>query len=174
MALLRSLVRKSLSTGKNGAITFQAVRSAGGWNKDFAPGPYPKTEEERRAAAKKYGLHPDEYQPYPDDGFGLGDYPKLPDISGESKDPFYNWDFPEHKRNFGDPIHVHADAYGEDRWNISAKPSVPYSKQILVCIGFIGSLVGIYYLTYDFKLYRPVLPKQLPAQGTHYTFEQAE
>lgn len=38
------------------------------WNKDFAPGPLPKTEEERRAAAKKYGLLPEEYRTYPDDG----------------------------------------------------------------------------------------------------------
>lgn len=38
------------------------------WNKDFAPGPLPQTEEERRAAAKKYGLLPEEYRTYPDDG----------------------------------------------------------------------------------------------------------
>lgn len=38
------------------------------WNKDFAPGPLPKTEEERRAAAKKYGLLPEEYRTYPEDG----------------------------------------------------------------------------------------------------------
>lgn len=38
-----------------------------GWNKDFKPAPYPETEEERRAAAKKYGLLPEEYKPYPPD-----------------------------------------------------------------------------------------------------------
>lgn len=38
------------------------------WNKDFKPGPIPTTEEERKAAAKKYGLLPHEYEPYPDDG----------------------------------------------------------------------------------------------------------
>lgn len=32
------------------------------------PGPLPQTEEERRAAAKKYGLLPEEYKTYPDDG----------------------------------------------------------------------------------------------------------
>ena len=30
--------------------------SAGGFTKDFKPGPYPTTEEERIAAAKKYGM----------------------------------------------------------------------------------------------------------------------
>ncbi|XP_065353668.1 NADH dehydrogenase [ubiquinone] 1 beta subcomplex subunit 8, mitochondrial [Cloeon dipterum] len=174
MALLRSLVRKGLSSSTGQNITFQALRSAGGWNKDFAPGPFPKTEEERRAAAKRYNMHPDEYQPYPDESYGMGDYPKLPDISGESRDPYYNWDFPEHKRNFGDPVHAHADAIGEDRWNISAKPKIPYKTQILASIGFIGSLIGIYFLTYDFTYYQPVMPKQLPANGVHYTFEPAE
>lgn len=38
-----------------------------GWNKDFKPGPLPKNEEERRAAAKKYGLLPEEYKTYPED-----------------------------------------------------------------------------------------------------------
>lgn len=38
------------------------------WNKDFKPGPLPQNEEERRAAAKKYGLLPEEYQIYENDG----------------------------------------------------------------------------------------------------------
>lgn len=38
------------------------------WNKDFKPGPLPTNEEERRAAAKKYGLLPEEYETYPNDG----------------------------------------------------------------------------------------------------------
>lgn len=71
---------------------------------DYKPGPYPKTKEEREAAAKKYGLHPSEYEPYPDDGLGHGDYPKLPDIAVEERDPFYPWDYPDAKRNFGEPV----------------------------------------------------------------------
>lgn len=43
------------------------------WNKDFKPAPYPKTEEERAKAAKKYGIPLDKYEPYPDDGTGYGD-----------------------------------------------------------------------------------------------------
>lgn len=38
------------------------------WNKDFKPGPLPTNEEERRAAAKKYGLLPEEYKTYENDG----------------------------------------------------------------------------------------------------------
>lgn len=43
------------------------------WNKDWKPAPYPKTQEERERAAKKYGIPVDQYEPYPDDGAGAGD-----------------------------------------------------------------------------------------------------
>lgn len=85
--------------------TFHLPFSAG-WNKDFKPGKFPETEEERIAAAKKYNLHPSEYEPYPDDGLGYGDYPHLPDQPIEAKDPYYPYDFPEHKRNLHDPVSI--------------------------------------------------------------------
>lgn len=74
------------------------------WNKDFKPLPHPTTEEERIAAAKKYNLLPQEYKPYPDDGTGYGDYPHLPDVPIETRDPYYPYDSPELKRNFGEPV----------------------------------------------------------------------
>ena len=74
------------------------------WNKDWKPGPYPRTEKERIAAAKKYGMRPEDYQPYPDDGMGYGDYPMLPRVSAEAKDPYACWDVPSIKRNFGEPV----------------------------------------------------------------------
>lgn len=37
---------------------------------DMLPGPYPRTPEERAAAAKKYNMRVEDYQPYPDDGMG--------------------------------------------------------------------------------------------------------
>lgn len=74
------------------------------WNKDYKPGEFPRTPEQRALAAKKYQLLPEDYKPYPDDGSGLGDYPDLPLESGESKDPHYPWDSPELKRNFNEPV----------------------------------------------------------------------
>lgn len=43
---------------------------ASGLSKDKLPGPYPKTPEERAAAAKKYNLTIEDYEPYPDKGDG--------------------------------------------------------------------------------------------------------
>ena len=74
------------------------------WDKDWMPAKYPETEAERRAAAKKYGLLPEDYTPLPNDGTGHGDYPQFPLIGEEQKDPYEDWDDPVLKRNFGEPV----------------------------------------------------------------------
>ncbi|KAL7856556.1 hypothetical protein SRHO_G00154550 [Serrasalmus rhombeus] len=67
-----------------------ASRAASGVSKDVLPGPYPKTPEERAAAAKKYNMMLEDYQPYPDDGRGYGDYPMLPNRSSRRETPGIN------------------------------------------------------------------------------------
>lgn len=74
------------------------------WNKDYKPGPYPKTDRERELAAQKYGLTVEEYTPVKDNGCGAGDYPDFPLVSADAKDPYYPWDFPELKRNFNELV----------------------------------------------------------------------
>lgn len=68
------------------------------------PAPYPATPEQRVAAAKKYGLREEDYEPYPDDGFGYGDYPMLPAISTDSRSYHDTWDDPSNRRNYGEPV----------------------------------------------------------------------
>ncbi|KAH0504477.1 NADH dehydrogenase [ubiquinone] 1 beta subcomplex subunit 8, mitochondrial [Microtus ochrogaster] len=70
--------------------------------KDMLPGRYPRTPEERAAAAKKYNMRVEDYEPYPDDGMGYGDYPKLPDRSQQERDPWYEWDHPDLRLNWGE------------------------------------------------------------------------
>jgi len=77
------------------------------WNRDWMPGPYPKTPEERAAAAKKYNLRVEDYEPYPDDGWGYGDYPKLPLVSATARNPYEDYDIPTVKRNFNEPVNRH-------------------------------------------------------------------
>lgn len=48
--------------------------AASGSSRDVLPGPYPHIAEERAAAAKKYNLRLEDYQPHPDDGQGLVTY----------------------------------------------------------------------------------------------------
>lgn len=73
------------------------------WNRDWKPGPYPKTEEERRAAAKKYHMLYEDYEPYPEEE-GYGDYPMFPKIHMENLSDHKVYDFPVLKRNYGDPV----------------------------------------------------------------------
>lgn len=117
-------------------------------------------------------MHPSEYQPYPDDGMGYGDYPKLKDESVERRNAYYQWDMPELKRNFGDPIHIDNNIYSEDRYGTPAPLRLSKSTMLLSFLGVMGFWFGAYILLDDYKMFRPVIPPQMPGDGrVHYTFE---
>jgi NADH dehydrogenase (ubiquinone) 1 beta subcomplex subunit 8 len=75
----------------------------GGWIRDWKPGPLPTTPEQRASAAKKYNLIPEDYETYPD-GEGYGDYPKLPVVGQDARDPYEDFDWHYRRRNFGEPV----------------------------------------------------------------------
>ncbi|XP_046444273.1 NADH dehydrogenase [ubiquinone] 1 beta subcomplex subunit 8, mitochondrial-like [Daphnia pulex] len=173
---MAALLKKSLLhpvLRNNGVARLQFVRLAGYWNKDWKPGPYPKTDAERIAAAKKYGMLPQDYEPYPDDGLGYGDYPKLPLISNDMKDPLYNWDMPDLKRNYGEPIHTQYDAYVEERLS---NARIQYTPMYMLSrfLGIMGAFLAVHLLFEynDWYLKHPWTPPQYIKEGkTHYTFE---
>ncbi|KAL1490702.1 hypothetical protein ABEB36_013356 [Hypothenemus hampei] len=171
---MNSLVKTSkISILRNKSVIpfLTAVRSH--WNKDFKPGPYPITEEQRIAAAKKYGIPIEEYEPYPDNGSGSGDYPKFRPESGESRDPFYPWDNPELKRNFGETLHSDFDMYTEDRYDINRKLRYPLWVMWLQFLGVIGGFAFLHWWTYQFRMFLAATPRQYPTDGkVHYTFEK--
>ena len=68
------------------------------------PETVPVTPEQRAHAAEKYGLRVEDYKPFPDNGFPLGDYPDLPPVSQNSRSPYEDWDIPEVKRNYKEPV----------------------------------------------------------------------
>ncbi|XP_059047473.1 NADH dehydrogenase [ubiquinone] 1 beta subcomplex subunit 8, mitochondrial [Achroia grisella] len=152
---------------KNTGLIFNAVRNH--WNYEYKPGPYPKTPEERAAAAKKYGMSIEEYQPHPEH-MGYGDYPKLPDIGADSKDPHYPYDQPELKRNFNEPIHSSAEIFGEDRYDISMRPRFSLAHQWTWFLGTLAGAFALYIYLEDYKIGRPVTAKQYPTDGPHYLF----
>uniref|UniRef100_A0A8C8UK02 NADH dehydrogenase [ubiquinone] 1 beta subcomplex subunit 8, mitochondrial n=1 Tax=Peromyscus maniculatus bairdii TaxID=230844 RepID=A0A8C8UK02_PERMB len=69
--------------------------------KDMLPEQCPRTPEERAKGAKKYNMRVKDYKPYPDEGMGYGDYPKLPDLSQQERDPWYERDNSEMRLNWG-------------------------------------------------------------------------
>uniref|UniRef100_A0A8D0GU08 NADH dehydrogenase [ubiquinone] 1 beta subcomplex subunit 8, mitochondrial n=1 Tax=Sphenodon punctatus TaxID=8508 RepID=A0A8D0GU08_SPHPU len=115
------------------------ARPASDLSKDMLPGPYPKTPEERAAAAKKYNMRVEDYEPYPDDGMGYGDYPKLPDRSQHERDPWYSWDHSDLRHNYGEPIHWEFDFFA-----------------------FLGLIMILFYIGHLYPAYQPVGPKQYP------------
>ncbi|XP_037935827.1 NADH dehydrogenase [ubiquinone] 1 beta subcomplex subunit 8, mitochondrial-like [Teleopsis dalmanni] len=174
MALINSLRLVQKLNGANAPLLLnQMTRNLAHWNKDFKPGPYPTTQKERDEAARKYNIAPEDYKPYPDDGLGYGDYPKLEiGLGVEARDPYYPYDFPEHKRNFNEPIHADIDLYGEDRYSVAARPR--YSNQVYwgTFLGVMTFCFVLYYWLEDKKMFRPVSAKQYPGDGKkHYTFE---
>uniref|UniRef100_A0A3B4WY56 NADH:ubiquinone oxidoreductase subunit B8 n=1 Tax=Seriola lalandi dorsalis TaxID=1841481 RepID=A0A3B4WY56_SERLL len=127
-----------------------------GVSKDSLPGPYPNTPEERAAAAKKYNIRIEDYEPYPDKGEGFGDYPKLPDRSQHERDPWYQWDHPDLRRNWGEPMHWDFDMYIRNRVDTSPSP-VSWSTMCKHLFGFIGLMLFLFYVGEKMPSYQPVV-----------------
>ncbi|XP_054718293.1 NADH dehydrogenase [ubiquinone] 1 beta subcomplex subunit 8, mitochondrial-like [Uloborus diversus] len=154
--------------------TFVRQSSITTWNKDWKPGPYPRTEEEKIAAARKYNLLPEDYEPYPEEE-GFGDYPKFPPLHMEDRSDFEAYDFPHLKRNFGEPVHPDMEILLEDKINWTKKLDPPIWKMFLyVATGFsIYTLIMLWDNAHPYN-HRKV-PKQYPLTGqTSYTFEPAD
>ncbi|XP_033227557.1 NADH dehydrogenase [ubiquinone] 1 beta subcomplex subunit 8, mitochondrial [Belonocnema kinseyi] len=180
MASIIKIVRlsKQLPIKPTNPCFINSVRTAV-MNRDWQPGPYPKTEEERIKAARKYNMHPDEYVPYPDDdpkGFCKGDYPDMPLIGAAAKDPYYPYDIPEQKRNYNETLPEEFDMLGHDKLDfLGTRERFSTLEIYLTFFGMIGVTFGIYILVDDYKHFRPVLAKQFPKSGEkHYTFEPAK
>jgi len=159
-----------LALNQTRAISTTVPTKAGYWNKDWRPTDEPPTTEEgKRAAAKKYGMIPEDYETYANDGTGYGDYPKLPLISAESRDPHALYDFPELKRNFGEPMHVDFDMVGEDRWDYNKRYRVPMLTMLASFLGVMFGGWGLFCLgEYVRVVPVPMMPRQFPPGSVEY------
>lgn len=150
------------------------------WNQDWRAGPAPITPEQKAAAAKKYGLIVEDYEPHDDHYYG--DYPKLPDVGMAAKDPYADWDDQEFRRNFGEPVHMHNDCYTEDRFEPQSlqkgywPKGATYGSMFRTTLTIITLITVFYYSTCNVVANYPIMPKQFPSDVTckgmkHYTFE---
>jgi len=175
MATVPLFVAKRAVTRMTGLQQSRSMAGMPGyWNRDWMPAlTLPKTEEEKRAAAKKYGLIPADYDTYKDDGTGYGDYPKLPMVSADSRDPHALYDMPEFKRNYGEPLHVDADMIGEDRWDINRRFRWSVPNMLLTYIGVMAGFGALFMLGEEIKLIpvRMMPPHKLYEGKKHYSFE---
>ncbi|KAL0275964.1 UNVERIFIED_CONTAM: hypothetical protein PYX00_003660 [Menopon gallinae] len=150
----------------------RAYASSGGeshWLRDNVPGPFPKTEEEKIAAAKKYGLLREEYEPY---AHGCaGDYPDLPTVSVDQRDDYVSWTDTYHKRMFNDPIHANEYFLLNSRMSTEKfRYSGLYMFSFLIGMTLLVGLPMTNWL--EPKTYYPRFEKQYPKPGVvHYTFD---
>nr|XP_033339713.1 NADH dehydrogenase [ubiquinone] 1 beta subcomplex subunit 8, mitochondrial [Megalopta genalis] len=137
--------------------------------KEFLPEPTPRTLFGRKRAAEKYGLHVMEYKP----SEGKGDYPDLPMKGVEAQDPYYPWDFPALRRNYGQCIHYDFDLMGVDRFAYGVRSHYDYYKCSAI---FIILYIFMVFVTPEiFPNTKPIFVRpQFPYDGkVHYTFEPA-
>merc|ERR1711963_112643 len=143
------------------------------WNQDWKPGPIPRTAEERAAAAKKYGIRPEDYKVLAEDKddhqgrmvlHHLGDYPNLPVASHAMRDPWEDWDHPQDRRNYGDIIHHDAEVPGTE-WYDKNRPGpggIPHkSVWFRWCATFFGIWI-MWFLLEPYPIFPPMMPKQYP------------
>uniref|UniRef100_A0A2R5LFJ4 Putative ubiquinone oxidoreductase ndufb8/ashi subunit n=1 Tax=Ornithodoros turicata TaxID=34597 RepID=A0A2R5LFJ4_9ACAR len=160
-------------------LRLNVARQAHYWNKDWRPATeVPDTAEKKKAAAQKYGLIPHDYKPYPEDNLKFhGDYPQLPEIGAESRDAFEPYDFPYLRRNYGEPLHIHADVYTVERIDNTTRKKYSHTNQVLTFLSVMGVLLGFFILgeKYPLPLCPQLGPKQLYKEGeVQYTFDPAE
>jgi len=163
----------------------------GMWFEDFKPRPYPKTEEERKVAAVKYGLREGDYKPiHPDKYYGTGDYPELGEVQYGVKDPYENWNMERYRRNFGEPVAKEFNMNFPDRYTYTHVEGMQGWKILFRYILHYGGLVFFVFLCTEFplRMILPLKPKQFPYDYnyassianprlfpiTNYTFDPAD
>lgn len=105
----------------------------------------------------------EDYEPYPDDGFGWGDYPKFPAVHEDYKDPHGDWDFPDQRRNYGETPHIDFDFLSRSKPSAyNEKDNIPLKKQAQILGGVLLTLAGLFYLGHRYPYFQPVGPKQYP------------
>uniref|UniRef100_A0A8D0HGC7 NADH dehydrogenase [ubiquinone] 1 beta subcomplex subunit 8, mitochondrial n=1 Tax=Sphenodon punctatus TaxID=8508 RepID=A0A8D0HGC7_SPHPU len=109
------------------------AQSVSGLSKDMLPGPYPKTPEEwaAAAAANKYNMRVEDYEPYPDKDMGYGDYPKLPNRSQHVYRSL--------------PLHWDFDPY---LWT-------QVNNSLTTFFAFLGFMVFMFFIGYLYPSYQP-------------------
>uniref|UniRef100_A0A0K0EWJ6 NADH dehydrogenase [ubiquinone] 1 beta subcomplex subunit 8, mitochondrial n=1 Tax=Strongyloides venezuelensis TaxID=75913 RepID=A0A0K0EWJ6_STRVS len=143
-----------------------------GWYpRDHKPGPYPTTDKERRMAAMKYGLRPEDYKPMdPSDAlYFAGDYPDVGVVTFEHKDPFAPWSDRLHRRNWGELVPMNLMTCRGDRLTFTGLEEENF-KFWHGCLIILRVLIPMGIFGYIFhnsdpntlKWKNPVMPKQYP------------
>ena len=92
---------------------------------------------------------------------GYGDYPKLPDRSQQERDPWYDWEHPDLRLNWGELMHWDLDMYIRNRVDTSPTP-VNWNLMCKHLFGFVAFMLFMFWVGETYPAYQPVGPKQYP------------
>uniref|UniRef100_A0A0K0DBU4 NADH dehydrogenase [ubiquinone] 1 beta subcomplex subunit 8, mitochondrial n=1 Tax=Angiostrongylus cantonensis TaxID=6313 RepID=A0A0K0DBU4_ANGCA len=167
---LREFSRRSLHTScvlsLRGPLTFP-----GWYPRDHKPGPYAMTEDERRAAAIKYGLRLEDYKPMNQDDVVryAGDYPDLGVVTYDHKDPYEAWTDRLNRRNWGEMVPMDFIRHRGDRVTFTGLEAEDFTtwKAIIFTLRVLVPMVFLSYLFCNedpnaFRWKNPAMPKQYP------------
>ncbi|XP_059177018.1 NADH dehydrogenase [ubiquinone] 1 beta subcomplex subunit 8, mitochondrial-like [Physella acuta] len=186
LSLLTRQTRLQISQQK-ADLTTTPVLAAAYWNKDWKPGPLPRTPEERAAAAKKFGLRPEDYNVLADGD--LEEYPHLPAVSSQWRDPFEDYEFAADRRNYGEPVHADRDIVGLDQLDRNDHGRYSYGEVFVRFLAIFAGFVAAHTLLEPYPYFLPQMPKQYPFNNLylerggdpslepevkHYSFEPAD
>lgn len=161
---------------KSVSLQQSSVRTAYVYTPDWLPGDRPKDKEEALKAAKKYNMLPEEYKPAPDDGFAQGDYPDIERVHYDNKDPFYPYDYPQFRHNYGEPCPDDFTITNGAFFNADAdfEKRIPVWKQLVKITLYLGSFsFVIWFFMLKYRYYFPKFDAPLYKKGvTHYGYHQ--
>ncbi|CAO4366114.1 unnamed protein product [Caenorhabditis nigoni] len=149
-----------------GPLTFD-----GWYPRDHKPSAPPTNEEERRAAAVKYGLRPEDYHSMDKDDVikFAGDYPDLGVVTYDHKDPYEAWTDRQNRRNWGELVPIDMMRYRGDRLTFTGLEAEDYTTwgSIVMCLRVLVPMALIaWYFCNDhpnaLRWRNPAMPKQYP------------
>ncbi|CAJ0607358.1 unnamed protein product [Cylicocyclus nassatus] len=165
-AISRRTIHTSRLLRLRGPLTFD-----GWYPRDHKPGEYAVTEDERRAAAIKYGLRPEDYKPMNKDDVVryAGDYPDLGSVTYDHKDPYEDWSDRLNRRNWGEMVPMDMMRHRGDRLTFTGLEYEDFTTwgSIILCLRVLVpmALLSWYFCTRDPNALRwknPAMPKQYP------------
>uniref|UniRef100_A0A0N4ZPH4 NADH dehydrogenase [ubiquinone] 1 beta subcomplex subunit 8, mitochondrial n=1 Tax=Parastrongyloides trichosuri TaxID=131310 RepID=A0A0N4ZPH4_PARTI len=143
-----------------------------GWfPRDHKPGPYPTTDEERRAAAVQYGLRPEDYKPIDpsDPNRHAGNYPDFGRVTFDHKDPYDSWTDRLHRRNWGEMVTIDQMSHRGDRLTFTGLEEENFkfwSAMVTILRVIVPMGLLAYYFTRNdpncLRWQNPAMPKQYP------------
>ncbi len=99
---------------------------------------------------------------------GIGDYPKIKPSSGDSRSAFIDWDMPDEKRNYGEPLKYDWDFTTEARFDDTSRMVYTDAQLWAAFLVWILILFGPLVLFKDVMWFMPQCAKQVPFQGVKY------